>query len=225
MIAQHASAPEHETKDRILRTAFQLFHEQGFHATGVATIVREAGINPGSLYHFFKSKDELLLSVLEFAVGYLSPAVMEPVEHQTSDPIERIFALLEQYRKGMLRHGCRMGCPIGNLALEVSDGNPEARRLIHLNFENWVKRVAGWLADAGDRLPPELNPMQLAHFILTVMEGGLMQARAADDLGPFDDSVAVLRMHLNMLLAQAAERREHPVSFERMRRGRATSKR
>ena len=205
MNAQVQTPSEPETKERILRTAFQLFHEQGFHATGVATIVREAGVNPGSLYHFFEGKEQLLLQVLEFAIGYLGPAVMEPVERKTTDPIARIFALLDQYRDGMAGHGCRMGCPIGNLALEVSDGNPQARRLIHRNFENWADRVESWLVEAGDRLPSDLDRAKLARFILTVMEGGVMQARAADDLRPFDESVGVLREHLNLLLRQAAE--------------------
>lgn len=208
MTAQHREASEPDTRERILRTAFQLFHEQGFHATGVATIVREAGINPGSLYHFFESKDQLLLSVLEFAIGYLGPAVMEPVESRTSDPFDRVFALLNQYRDGMARNGCRLGCPMGNLALEVSDGNPEARRLIHRNFENWASRVQGWLEEAAGRLPPDVDRARLAHFILTVMEGGLMQARAANDLKPFDDSVAVLQEHLSLLQSRAAKRRK-----------------
>ena len=208
MIAQNKSSPELETKERILLTAFQLFHEQGFHATGVATIVREADVNPGSLYHFFAGKDQLLLRVLEFAMGYMGPAVIEPVERQNTDPIERVFALLRQYREGMARHGCRMGCPIGNLALEVSDGNPEARRLIHQNFENWAKRVEGWLVEAGDRLPAGLDRGRLAHFVLTVMEGGLMQARAADDLGVYDESVTVLREHLDLLLQRAQKEKK-----------------
>ena len=203
MTAQAPSSPEPETKERILRTAFQLFHEQGFHATGVATIVREAGINPGSLYHFFSGKDQLLLQVLEFATHCLGPAVMEPVEQLTSDPIDRVFALLDQYREGMLQRGCRMGCPIGNLALEVSDGNPDARLLIHRNFENWATRVKGWLVEAGDRLPDDLDRGRLAHFVLTVMEGGLMQARAANDLGVFDQSVGVLRDHFDLLQRRA----------------------
>jgi TetR/AcrR family transcriptional regulator, transcriptional repressor for nem operon len=202
---QH-SAESTDTRQRILRTAFQLFHEQGFHATGVATIVREAGVNPGSLYHFFESKDDLLLGVLEFALGYLDPAVMHPVEESTPDPIGRVFALLDQYRNGMVKHGCRMGCPMGNLALEVSDGNPKARRLIHQNFENWSRRVEGWLVAAGDKLPPDVDRAQLARFTLTVMEGGVMQARAADDLAPFDQSVAVLRTHFDLLIATAAGR-------------------
>jgi len=219
VIVQSKRAAEPETKERILRTAFQLFHEQGFHATGVATIVREAGINPGSLYHFFESKDQLLLGVLEFSIGYLSPAVMEPVESLNLAPIERIFALLKRYRDGMVRHGCRMGCPIGNLALEVSDGYPEARRLIHRNFENWAQRVEGWLMEAGDDLPKQLDRARLAHFILTVMEGGLMQARAANDLKPFDESVAVLREHLNLLRLEATQAKGDPSDGRTSKRG------
>jgi len=208
MIAQTAGPPRAGgTRARILRTAFQLFHEQGFHATGVATIVREAEVNPGSLYHVFESKDRLLLEVLEFALEYLEPAVMGPAEARSKDPIERIFALLDLYRESMVTLGCRMGCPIGNLALEVSDGNREARDLIHRNFENWIRRVHGWLEAAGDRLPLDLDRVRLARFVLTILEGGLMQSRAAGHLGPFDDSVAVLRDHLEMLQETARVRR------------------
>src|SRR5688572_14486163 len=157
MVAQEDTPAALATRERLLQTAFQLFHEQGYHATGVATILREAGVNPGSMYHFFSSKDDLLLKVLEFALGYLEPMVMGPVEAEAADPIERVFALLHQYRARIAANECRMGCPIGNLALEVSDGNPQARELIHRNFENWVGRVEGWLNDAGDALPADLD--------------------------------------------------------------------
>jgi AcrR family transcriptional regulator len=192
------------TRERILRAAFQLFHEQGYHATGVATILREAGVNPGSMYHAFPGKETLLEHVLEFALGLLGPAVMEPVEAATADPIERVFALMAQYRYGMARAGCRMGCPIGNLALEVSDNHPEARELIHRNFAAWTARVREWLEAAGDRLPRALDRERLARFVLTVMEGGLMQARAAGNLTPFDEAVAQLRDYFRGLEGEAA---------------------
>ena len=181
-----------DTRERIVRTAFQLFHEQGFNATGISTIVREAGVNPGSLYHFFESKDDLLLGVLEFAIDYLGPAVMEPVEAAVVDPVDRVFTLLQRYRDQMERGQCRMGCPMGNMALEVSDGNARARALVHRNFENWASRVESWFVN-DTRLPPDVDRRRMARFILTVMEGGLMQARAAGSLAPFDESVAVLR--------------------------------
>ncbi len=207
MTAQQDAGVPNDTRVKLLQTAFQLFHEQGYHATGVATILRETGVNPGSMYHFFASKDELLLEVLEFALGYLDPMVMAPVEASTPDPIERVFRLLDRYRLQMGAHQCRMGCPIGNLALEVSDGNPPARDLIHRNFENWASRVESWLHAAGDRLPKDVDRAKLARFVLTVMEGGIMQARAAGHLGPFDDSVAVLRDHFQRLEKQASARR------------------
>jgi TetR/AcrR family transcriptional repressor of nem operon len=207
---------DESTRTRILRAAFQLFHEQGYHATGVATILREAGVNPGSLYHAFPSKEALLTGVLEYALALLRPAVIDPVEKRTSDPIERVFTLLAQYREGMLQAGCRMGCPIGNLALEVSDDHPEARALIHRNFENWTAQVKNWLDQAGARLPKDMDRAQFARFILTVMEGGLMQARASGNLKPFDDSVAQLRAYVAALEARV---RSEQKARKRRKRG------
>jgi AcrR family transcriptional regulator len=190
------------TRDRILEVAFRLFHEQGYHATSIATILREADVNSGSLYHFFPSKESLLLGVLEWALGALHPRVMQPVEEKTSDPIERIFALMDRYRMGMDMFQCRMGCPIGNLALEVADDNPDARKLIDRNFANWARYIRRWLDDAGNRLPKEVNRDQLSRFVLTVMEGGIMQSRASGNLEPFDDSVLQLRAYIDSLLAK-----------------------
>jgi TetR/AcrR family transcriptional repressor of nem operon len=194
-----------DTRGRILRCAFQLFHEQGYHATGIATILREAKVNAGSLYHFFPSKDALLVGVLEYALTILRPAVMDPAERRSRDPLERVFELLAQYREGLQAMGCRMGCPIGNLALEVADDNAQARALIHKNFQNWALAVEKWLDDAGDRLPRALDRGQLARFVLTVMEGGIMQARAAGSLVPYDDGVAQLRSYFDSLQTVASQ--------------------
>ncbi|MEQ8770986.1 MAG: TetR/AcrR family transcriptional regulator [Phycisphaerales bacterium] len=191
-----------DTKDRILQAAARLFLEQGFSATGVSTICREAGVNSGSLYHFFPSKDALLVGVLKWYEEHLDPLVMGPIEKAEPDPVERIFALLAWYRSNMVATECRLGCPIGNLALEVSDTHPQVRPHIDVNFVNWAARIEAWLHEAGDRLPADLDKRAMSKFVLTVMEGGLMQARASDELGPFDDSVAQLRAYVDGLLAR-----------------------
>ncbi|GJM18411.1 MAG: TetR family transcriptional regulator [Phycisphaeraceae bacterium] len=192
-----------DTREKILQTAARLFLEQGFSATGVSTICREAGVNSGSLYHFFESKDALLVGVLNWYEEHLDPIVMGPIEHAQPDPVERIFALLAWYRGNMVATECRLGCPIGNLALEVSDTHPQVRPHIDINFANWSARIEAWLNEAGDRLPADLDRRGLSKFVLTVMEGGLMQARASDELGPFDDSVAQLRAYIDALLERA----------------------
>lgn len=188
-----------DTQERILEAASRLFHEQGFHATGVATILREADVNSGSLYHFFPSKEDLLLGVLRRYVERLRPEVTDPAEASSGDPIGRVFALLAGYRAGLEFTGCAMGCPIGNLALELSDNHPDIRALIDRNFENWVDVVAGWLDEAGERLPGTTDRRRLAKFVLTTMEGGIMQARAKRSLEPFDESVAELRSYFDLM--------------------------
>lgn len=192
-----------DTKTKILEVARRLFHEQGYHATGIATILREANVNSGSLYYFFPSKEELLVGVLKYYVELLRPMVMDPAEAATADPIERVFALLANYRLGLEMTGCTMGCPIGNLALEVGDNYPEIRKLIDLNFHNWAAVVRGWLEAAGERLPADVNRGELAQFVLTVMEGGIMQSRAAGTLAPYDASVRQLREYFERLQAAA----------------------
>ena len=188
------------TRSRILEAARRLFYEQGYHATGISTILREAGVNSGSLYHHFDSKDALLLGVLQNYIELLHPAVMVHAEKATTDPIERVFALFNLYRQGILLTDFRMGCPIGNLALEVADDNPEARALIDQNFRNWMAVVRGWLDHAADRLPDSVDRAELATLILTVMEGGLMQARAARSIEPYDASVAQVQSYLELLM-------------------------
>ncbi|NUQ52962.1 MAG: TetR/AcrR family transcriptional regulator [Phycisphaerales bacterium] len=188
-----------DTKSRILEVAFQLFHEQGYHATGISTILREAGVNAGSLYHFFPSKEALLIGVLEYALSAMSFVVMAPAEAATPDPVARVFALLDWYRSNMNSWGCKMGCPIGNLALEVSDNDAGVRTLIDANFRNWADHVSGWLHSDSADLPASVNRRQLAYFVLTVMEGGIMQARAAGNIKPFDDSIAQLRAYFDAL--------------------------
>lgn len=191
-----------DTRERILDAAARLFHEQGYNATGIATILREAKVNSGSLYHFFPSKEALLVGVLERYVEMLRPCVTDHAEAATDDPVGRVFALLAFYRQGLEMTGCAMGCPIGNLALELADDHAEIRGLIDQNFRNWIAVVQGWLDAAGDRLPPSVDRAGLAQFVLTVMEGGIMQARAAQTVEPFDASVAQLRAYFDALLAQ-----------------------
>lgn len=207
---QSMNAPASETRDRILEVAARLFHERGFRATGVATILREAGVNSGSLYHFFPSKEAVLAGVLQRHLDAVGPTILEPAQNATDDPIERVFALLELYRRRLLVAGCTRGCPIGNLALEVADGKPRIRALIEENFSAWTRGVRSWLEAAGDRLPADVDRGELSRLVLAVMQGAVMQARAAGTLEPFDASVAGLRSHVELLQERARRERSEP---------------
>src|SRR5687768_2742544 len=91
-----------DTRERLVDTARKLFWNQGYSATGVAQILKEAGAKSGSLYYFFPTKQDLLREVLERYKSLLMPAVMEPVFSKIEDPIERVFGVLDAYRRGLL---------------------------------------------------------------------------------------------------------------------------
>lgn len=190
------------TRERIVMTARRLFHEQGYAATGMAEILKAAKANSGSLYYYFKSKEELLLAVLDWYLENLMPEVMDPALGATSDPIERIFAVLAGYHEMLEQTACTLGCPIGNLALELGDSRPLVREKIALNFSNWCAVIRRCLDDAADRLPPGVDRERLSRFVLTVLEGGIMQARGHRDVRPYDEAVAQLRDYFDRLLAE-----------------------
>lgn len=186
------------TRDRLIATARHLFWSQGYHATGVAQILREADTGSGSLYHFFRSKEALLLAVLDQYLELLDPIIVEPAFARTDDPLERIAALLDVYREALLATGFVGGCPIGNLALEASDLGQAVRDRLQRNFRLWADRVERCLA-AGLPSLPTASRTSLATFVLTVMEGAVMQARATRDIAPFDASVEHLKTYLDHL--------------------------
>jgi len=188
------------TRARLIEAARQLFLVNGYEGTGISEILCETGINSGSLYYFFKKKEDLLLAVLDQYIKLLHPMVIDPVFDRETDPIERVFGVLQGYREMLTMTDCRMGCPIGNLALEMSEKSETVREKIATNFDNWRIAIRKCLIDAADRLPAETDPDQLSTFILTVMEGAVMQARAHRSLKPFDDSIEMLRDYVERMI-------------------------
>jgi TetR/AcrR family transcriptional regulator, transcriptional repressor for nem operon len=194
------------TRERLIEAGLYLFWLQGYAATGVAQILARADVNAGSFYHFFKTKEELLLGVLELYIQTLEPVVVQPVLSQVADPIERVFGILEFYRRNLLATGCTYGCPIGRLALEIPEEQFRVHKRLADNFDGWTAAVEKCLEDARNRFPEGTNLATLSKFVLTVMEGGVMQSRAHREIAPFDASVEHLREYFRLLTARGGNR-------------------
>jgi AcrR family transcriptional regulator len=189
-----------DTREKLIDTARELFWQQGYGQTGVAQILKAAEVNSGSLYHFFPTKEDLLLAVLDWYTENLYPQVIQPVLDRVTDPIECVFGILDGYRKAILATNFMFGCPIGNLALELAHTHPIARDKIKLNFSNWITALKRCLDEAAGRLPESVDRQQLALFVLVTMEGAVMLARSFRNIEPFDAAVAQLREHFENLL-------------------------
>jgi len=190
-----------------MEAARYLFWERGYAASGMAEILERAEANSGSFYHFFASKEALLLAVLESYLEGLQPVVVQPAFLGRRDPIQRIFAILAGYRERLVSTGCKYGCPLGRLALEIEAENQPAHERIAANFSAWTSAVRGCLEDARGRFPRGLDLDALATFVLTTMEGGVLQSRSYRKLEPFDQSVAQLRHYFGCLLAAGKQKK------------------
>ena len=192
------------TRDRLIEAARDLFLQKGYTATGVAEILKAAEAKSGSLYHFFPTKEDLLLAVLDWYRTHIWTDLLNPIWDRISDPIERIFGLLDGYRQMLLHTEFSAGCPIGNLALELADTHPAARELITINFTQWMGAVQQCLEEASGRLPDGADLKQLSTFVLTTMEGAMMLARSYRNLEPFDAAVTQLRHYFERMLADGS---------------------
>jgi TetR/AcrR family transcriptional repressor of nem operon len=181
----------------------RLFAEKGYQATTIAEIAREAEANAGSVYFFFPTKQEILLAVLETYCAGIEHMLLNPVWQNVPDPIDRVFALLERYRSFLVDTECKYGCPIGILALELHEPDPSVQEKLAANFKTWTAAIEGCLRDAVDRLPPGIDLRDLAIFVLTTMEGGVMQARTYRNLETFDASIRVLKHYFSHLLKES----------------------
>jgi TetR/AcrR family transcriptional repressor of nem operon len=196
-----------DTRHRIVEAARFLFWEKGYAATGLAELLARAGANSGSFYHFFDSKDAVLRTVLETYRDLLDPMVVRPAFRTHTRPIDRIFALLDGYRQRVVSTDCQYGCPIGRLALELDPENAPAHALIAQNFTAWRQAVAACVRDAGIAKPEDV-----AVFVLTVMEGAVMQSRAYRSIEPYDACIRQLRTHFAALATAHRPTRRRKVS-------------
>ena len=178
----------------------ELFWLKGYASTSIADILSRSQVNSGSLYHFFPGKQDVLLAVLEAYRDGIHQMLLEPAWAGVSDPVERIFALLARYRELIVMTECSYGCPIGSLALELHEPDPAVRTLIAANFDAWTGAVRACLAEA--ELGTEAERGALAEFVLTVMEGAVMQARTHRDVAWYDRAVAQLRRHFSLLAGE-----------------------
>src|SRR5580704_13933535 len=204
MINQGAQSAD--TRTRLVLAAMQLFWEKGYNSTSIADVLQTAKVNSGSLCYFFPSKADLLAAVLDLYHEGIGPMLLEPAWAGVEDPIERIFELLAHYRKSLADTDCSYGCPIGSLALELHEPDPAVRERLARNFDAWIEAVAECLRQAKPRLPADFNRRELAQFVLTTMEGGVMQARTFRDINYFDAAVRQLRQYFKSLIKKSREK-------------------
>jgi AcrR family transcriptional regulator len=195
----HRLGRQSQTRERLVRTAGELFWQQGYAQTGVSSIMKRARATSGSFYHFFSTKDDLLVAVIEAVADKLESEVLGPAEAASADPIERIGAVMGAYRRSIEADPADFGLPVGNLVSELGSRHEEARTRIDAVLESFTNRVADWLADDGDRIPRRIDRHGIATLVVATLEGAAVVAMARRSRAPVDACAEQIRLHLESL--------------------------
>ncbi|MFQ5839580.1 MAG: TetR/AcrR family transcriptional regulator [Candidatus Methylomirabilales bacterium] len=185
------------TKAQILDAALKLVHCRGFNHTTLEDILQASGIGKGNFYYYFKSKEELGYAILDRLAAWCSEQIPKEIAAEER-PQARLDHLLEILATGQRKSGCVGGCPIGNLAIEMSDIHEGFRERIVGIFDCWRGHIIAILTDGRDRgcLKEGVDIPRLADFVLAGIEGAILLAKTQKDIGVIERCFAELRRHI-----------------------------
>lgn len=195
------------TRDKILREATRLFVTRGFHDTSLDDVRRATGLTTGALFHHFSGKEQLGLAVLDWYVDERRRelAAIERTLPATNDPVERVLRLLEATRIRTQRRARRRqaGCVFGNLTTALADTHPGFRRKLADCFDEMAIDFKLRLDAAVQEHRPrrKLDTLGLARYIVSVLEGSIILARAHQDASLIARNFELLCNHLRHTFA------------------------
>ncbi|MBI3549738.1 MAG: TetR/AcrR family transcriptional regulator [Elusimicrobia bacterium] len=172
------------TKERILREAEHLIHLRGFKSTSLDEIARRCKMTKANLLHHYRSKEDLGLAVLDFKMDCYRRSCLAPLFSGNPDPAEAVTKLFDMASCFHRSNGCRAGCFIANIALEMSDSSERFRERAGQFFQEWADRIEETLRLGDGQATPESTA--LAEAILSMYEGAVMLARTKRDPSVFD---------------------------------------
>jgi TetR/AcrR family transcriptional repressor of nem operon len=183
------------TREKLLAAAFDEIHRRGFQAASLDAILVQAGLTKGALYHHFPDKAALGYAVVDEVVkDLLLERWLGLLHAQAGDPLTAMQRVLRQRAAELTSDELELGCPLNNLAQEMSPLDQRFRRTVNATFELWRSGFEEALRDgqAAGSVRRELDARKVAGFIVAAVEGSYGLAKSAQ-------SAAMLRSNLELL--------------------------
>jgi AcrR family transcriptional regulator len=161
------------TRRKILESAFQEIHRNGFQAASLVPILQRSGVTKGALYYHFPNKQALGYAVLdEIIKETLWQVWLRPLE-DSNDPIDGLIDLISETGKSIQNEDILLGCPLNNLCLEMSPLDDGFRQRINQIYELWREGLARSLrfGQANRTVTSDINPVDCATFIIATLAG------------------------------------------------------
>ena len=188
-------------RERILDAASELFYRRGIRAVGVDMVVDHAGVAKASLYHHFRTKDELAAAVLRRTDERWRRWMLEAVEASGSNPDRRVLAVFDALRTWFASDEFR-GCGFINAAAEFPAREHPVRIAASEHKHAVLADLGELVAQAGVR-----DPRKLARRLFLLMEGAMVTAYVEGATWPATDAKAAATALLRDASRTASGRR------------------
>jgi len=172
------------TRRKILEAAFAEFYKNGFQGGSLNQIVEAAGTTKGALFHHFSGKQELGYAVVDEIIGpILEQRWLAPLS-DSKDPIADIKRVFRQYvKEGAGTGNYVQGCPLNNLAQEMSPLDEGFHKRIDQLYRTWRKRYADALARgiAAGTVRKDVAPRKVASLLVASQMGIWGSGKSSQD--------------------------------------------
>ncbi len=157
------------TREKILDAVFKLVYINGYNGTSMAMILKECEIPKGSLYHYFKSKKEMVLAVVKERINPRMDEFYQLDVEDSEDGIETLIAsMLKVSKKEIL---VSFGCPLNRLNQEMSPVDADFEEAINAIYERLKKKIVLLLQNS--QLQKDVDINSLAEYIIATVWGSI----------------------------------------------------
>ncbi len=173
---------KNDTRQKLIDITFDEIFTHGYHGASLSTILGKAGINKGSMYHFFNGKKAMALAAVEEKLAKFAPKAEPPY-------LENFF----QNLKAMGEMDLSRGCPLANLIQEMSNIDEDFHALLHRIYEHFkvnAQAIYDAAIEAGEMKPTDT--VHLASLTFMIFEGGILGAKIARDSSEYLHAVDAL---------------------------------
>lgn len=176
-----------DARERLIEAAISVIFAQSYASVSVDALCATAGVAKSSFYHFFSSKQDLVLAAIESHWRWFEGNVLVPTFKNELPPPERIMRffdlVLERQLSQKELEGHMHGCPAGNLTLELSTQDELIRARMEQFFRDWIGYFEQMLCEAKEQglVPATLDTTLTAQALLAYYEGVILLAKGRND--------------------------------------------
>jgi TetR/AcrR family transcriptional regulator, transcriptional repressor for nem operon len=197
------------TRERLLQAAFREVYRYGFQSAGIDTILAATNVTKGALYYHFESKEALGYAIIEEIVAKLtSDRWMLPLQQsKDKDPIDALIGVVRAIPHRP--RDVRCGCPLVNLAQEMSQLDEQFRMRLEKIFRAWQQGIATTLRRGQSQrtVRRDLVPEETAGFLIAMVEGYEVLAKNSQDAKVWTVGIRNIVGWLNSLRAPGNHKR------------------